>query len=375
MYPFGNAVENSIPPQKPEEFASIPVGDTVLNGTTVVDINKIRKSPIIYNPEYIIDFAKEGQYIEVSMILITGSTPNPIKKITRGKISAKGVAQGFKGPAMLSAEGDKLVLNPPETFVWGFKVPYTIAIKTSTGVDIKQGNTTIKSVAEGDINNETIPHEYMTLEEFKEWYNDAEVGNSTGVDFALSKFNDGRNLVPPDRIKTYFGDEVVKYMQNHPKQSPVMVFNSSQNTKVIGSTETVMNYYSDLDNEARASNAREFIKAWNNTIIPPHTIAYGSNKVFFVSVYDPDPQAKVKWASHGVCPPGRALRDAVLNAEFPLPSGMTMDYQDTISNYATVTSISVENTGDYPVKIIMWSDGDDGSELSIIYAEVIQLLP
>jgi hypothetical protein len=375
MFPVGNAVEKNFPPQNPTEIAAIPIGDTVMNGTDVVDENKIRKSPILYHPEYIMYYVEEGQYFEIFTSLTTGTATNPLNEITDSSISTNGTAKGFKGPGVLRVEGNKLVINPPNTFVWGYKIPYTVAVKTSTGIDIKQANKTIKSVTEKDISNDTIPHQYMTLDEFKEWYNDSEVGDNTSVDYALSNFSDGRNMVPPDKLKTYFGESVVKYMEDHPADIPVMAYDASQNQKVIGSSSTGMDYYEDLDNNARVENAQSFINAWNNTVIPPHTVAVGSNKVYYLSVYDPNPNATVKWASHGTCPPGRALRDSVLDAGFDLPTGMTMDYKDVISNYADlVTGIRVENNGDYPVKIIMWSDGDDGS-LSVIYAQVIQLLP
>lgn len=66
-----------------------------------------------------------------------------------------------------------------------------------------------------------------------------------------------------------------------------------------------------------------------------------------------------------------------MGAGFPLPIGMTMDYTDTVSNYADlITGIVVENTGDYPVKLVIWSDGStDGAGMSVIYAQVIELKP
>lgn len=374
MYPVGIAVGKYVPPQNPEEIASVPIGETVTNGTDVVDNNKIRKAPIVYHPEYLLEYAKNLQLWEIYSSLTSGAAPTPIKNVTGSGISDNGVAYGIDGPGMVTVQNNQLVVTNPK-FVWGYKVPYEVAVKTGSGVDIKQGNTTIKSVAEADINNTTIPTQYLTLDEFKNWYNSAQNGSSTPLEYSLSNFNDGRNTINPDRITTLFGEGVIKNMETHPQDQPIVVYDGATNLQVVSSTSTAMNYYSDLDNNARAHNSNQFIKAWNNTIIPPHSRAHGSTDVYYYSVYDPDPNATVKWASHGVCPPGRALRDASMDAGFPMPIGTTMDYTNAISNYADlITGVIVENTGDYPVKIVMWSDGGtDGAGMSTIYAQVIEL--
>lgn len=376
MYPVGIAVGKNIPPQNPAEIAALPLGETVLNGTDVVNDNNIRKYPLIYHPEYLLEYAKEYKIWDLYISLTTGAAPTLMDNITGGSISDNGIAEGVKGSGMLTIQGNKLIVTNP-TFVWGFKTPYTLAVKTKDGIELKQGNKTLKTVSEKDINNDTIPHQYMSLDEFKSWYNKSDVGNATAVDYALAYFNDGRTMVTPDKLKTYFGENVLKDMETHPQDQPIMAFNGAPNQLIIGDTSTIMNYYGDLDNVARAHNAKTFIDAWNNTIIPPHTEAHGSNNVSYVSVYDPDPNATVKWASHGTCPPGRALRDASLAAGFSLPTGMTMDYTDVISNFADlITGIRVENNGDYPIKIVMWSDGGvDGAGMSNIYAQIIQLRP
>jgi len=321
-----------------------------------------------------VEYAKKLKFWEIYTSLTTGAAPTPMKNITGSGISDSGIAEGIKGPGMLIVQDNKLIVTNP-TFVWGYKVPNTIAVKTDKGIDIKQGNNTIKSVSENDFNNDTIPHQYRSLDEFKSWYNSTSVGNFTALDYSLSNFNDGRNMVSTDKIATYFGEGVLKDMQTHPADQPIMAYNEAQSQQVISDTSTVMNYYATTSNTLRAYNANQFIKAWNNTIIPPHTSAHGSNDVYYVAVYDSDPNATTKWASHGTCPPGRALRDAVMGAGSPLPTGMTTDYTNTISNDADlIHGIIVENTNDYPIKIIMWRDGGhDGAGMSSIYAQVIEL--
>ncbi len=104
---------------------------------------------------------------------------------------------------MVTVNGSKLVVNPPETFVWGFKTPYTVAVKTDKGIDIKTENKTVKTVAAADISNDTVPTNYVNVKDLKEWYNSSDVGDSIGLDFSLSTFNDGRNSVPPSKILSY----------------------------------------------------------------------------------------------------------------------------------------------------------------------------
>lgn len=377
MYPLGTVLGKNIPPQNPEEISSVPIKETVLNGTKVVDNNKIRKEPLIYHPEYLMVYAKSQKYWELYTSLITGAAPIPIQYITGSGISENGMVEGIKGPGMLTVEDNKLIVTNP-TFVWGYKVPNTIAVKTDKGIDIKQqGGNTIRSVSESDFSNDTIPHQYKNLTEFQSWYNKSSVGESITLDYSLSNFNDGRNLVPADKIVTYFGESVLKDMQTHPPDQPIMAYNGATVKNLISETSTVMNYYATTSNILRAYNADQFIKAWNNTIIPPHTRAHGSNDVFYVAVYDSDPNATVKWAAHGTCPPGRALRDAVMGAGSPLPTGLTMDYTDSVSNYADLVSgIIVENPNDFPILIVMWSDGGvEGAGMSTIYAQVFELRP
>jgi len=374
MYPVGLATSKYIPEQNPEEMAILPIGETVTNGTAVVDTNKVRKVPIVYHPEYLIEYAKKLQIWEIYSGLTSGAIPMPIKNITGGGISDTGKAENIKGPGMLAIKNGKLTVTNP-TIVWGFKEPYTIAVKTKNGVDIKQGNKTIKSVAVSDFSNDTIPNDYISLDDFKKWHNSTTVGNNTTLDYALYNFNDGRNIIVPDRIASLFGEEVLNEMKTRPSKHPITVYEGSENQEVISSTSTGMSYYAEYDNVARAHNANQFIKAWNNTIIPPNTIGYGSSDVFYYSVYDPDPNATSKWASHGVCPPGRALRDASLGAGFPRPTGTTGDYQNAIApGVDIVTGIWVLNSRDYPVKIVMWSDGGaDGAGMNSIYVQIIEL--
>lgn len=376
MYPFGNAMGIHIPAQKPEEITALPIGSTVFNGTNVVNDNNIHKVPLLYHPEYLIQYAKDEKFTEIFTSLVTGTVPTPIKDVTNGSISDSGVAEGFTGPGMLTVQNNRLVVNPPNTFIWGDVTPYTVAVRTNNSVELMQNNKTVKTVSAQDISNDTIPHQYMSVDDFEKWYNNSNVGDSVNLDYSLSNLSDGRNIVTPDEIKTYFGDDVLKYMETHEVTSneTIMVYNGGKNEEIVGSSQTVMDSYAGMDNNARVFNAMSFIQAWNNTIIPPNSWGYCSDNVSYVSVYDPNPTQGVGWAEHGTCPPGRALRDASLDAGFSIPTGMTMDYTNVISDTASLTSgIQIYNNNDYPVKVIMWSDGDNTG--MPIYAQIVKLSP
>lgn len=138
MYPLGNMIEDQLPPQEPGEIASLNLGDTIVSGMIVVDDSKVRKTSIIYHPDYIIALVREGKYFKFVSALITGSVETPFQEITGGGISAWGVAQGFEGPGFLTVQDNKLVVSPPGTFIWGFKTPYLVGRKTKDGLEIKE---------------------------------------------------------------------------------------------------------------------------------------------------------------------------------------------------------------------------------------------
>jgi hypothetical protein len=363
-------MDTYIPAQDPVEIAAVGIGETVLSGQQVVDSSKIRKVPVLNHPEYLIEDLKSNQFMDFFMAITTGSVQTPINQITTGKISRYGNAIGFGGPGMVLVNGTKLVVKAPDTFVWGFKTPYTVAVKTDKGIDIKTQNKTVKTVAAADISNDTVPTTYVTDKDLKAWYNDSDVGDQIGLDFSLSSFSDGRNSVPPSKIVSFFGNDTVKYMSDYPSGAPVMVYNGATNQNVIASANSVLEGYAEYDNNLRAENAKTFVKAWNNTIVPPHTSASGKETVTFVGVYDPEEGG---YPSHGTCPPGRALRAAVMEAGCPLPIGMDSGYFSVSLDANPSTGIKVYNPTPYPLKIVMWTSGS-GVGMPI-YAQAIQYIP
>ncbi len=367
IFSFGRGVDAYVPPQNPAEIASVGIGDTVLSGQNVVNSNKVRKVPLLYHPEYLIGDLESNQFNDFYTALTTGSVETPITEVTSGNISKYGVATGFNGPGMVTVNGSKLVVNPPNTFVWGFKTPYTVAVKTAKGIDIKTQNVTVKSVAAGDISNSTVPSNYVSVKELKDWYNSSNVGDTIGLDYSLSKFSDGRNSVTPNQIANDFGNYTVQYMSEYPSGSPVMVYNAATNQTVVGSGQDTLGYYAEYDNAQREVNARVFVKGWNNTIVPPHTSASGKEDVSFQGVYDPTTHT---YPSHGACPPGRALRAAVMEAGCPLPSGMSSGFYSVELSSSPTTGIFVYNPTDYPIKIVIWTEGS-GTGMQL-FAQAVQ---
>lgn len=371
MYPFGNTVGSYYPSQGPTDITSLGIGDTVVAGTTVTDDSKIRKVPILYHPEYLIDDLSNMRFYDFMDAIITGTVKTPIEKITSDSISGNGIAQGFNGPGVLAVTDNKLTVIPPGNFVYGYKTPYTFGIKTKDGLQIMEGKNVLKVVPYDQISNSTIPHNYVSANSVKEWYKDASNGDRITLDYAIAKFNDGRNLVAPENIASLFGADVLNYMEHWPTGRPVMAYAASTTQKVIGTGNDVVGYYSEYNNVERAFNSQSFVNAWNGTIIPPHTTSSGKETVGFERVADP--KAPGGWASHGTCPPARALRAAAFGAGLGLPVGMQSGEFAMKIGYNPATDVTITNTKDYPIQIFMWTTGS-GTSMGL-HAKIVELIP
>lgn len=371
MYPFGNAVSEYYPPQGPTEITSLSLGDTVVSGTHVVDDSKIRKVPLLYHPEYLMDTLINMKIMDFIDALVTGTAKTPIGRITGNTISGSGNAQGFEGPGILAITENKLTVTPPGTFVYGYKSPYTFGIKTDNGLEIREGTNTIKVVPFNQISNDTIPHNYISANNVKKWFNSANRGERITLDYAITNFNDGRSTITPENIEKLFGNDIVKYMKQYPAGLPLLVYSASITEKVIGSNGDTLGSYPEYNDAIREQNSRAFVDAWDGTIIPPHTTSSGKETVGFGR--SPDPHAPGGWASHGVCPAARALRGAVFQAGFGLPTGLNSGEYAVDFGYNPATDVKIKNTKDYPVKIVMSTSGS-GPGMSI-HAKVIALMP
>jgi hypothetical protein len=371
MYPLGNVVGNFYLPQGPTDITALSIGDTVVAGTTVTDNGKIRKVPLLYHPEYLMYYISNMEFLDITDAVITGTVRTPTDQITSSSISKEGNAQGFNGPGVLAVTDNKLTVIAPGNFVYGYKTPYTFGIKTKDGLQITEGKNVLKVVPYNQISNDTVPHNYVSVNSIKEWYNSADTGDHITLDYAIANFNDGRKLITPENIQSLFGAEVLNYMENYPSGKPILVYGTSVTEKVIGTGADTLGFYAEYNNENREINAREFVKAWNGTVIPPHTTSSGKETVGFEKVTDP--HAPGGWASHGVCPAARTLRAAVSQAGFGLPVGLSWGEYAVKFGYNPAVDVTVTNTKDYPVKIVMWTEGS-GTGMTI-HAKVIELIP
>ncbi len=368
----GNTIEGNFPAQKPEEISSMPIGDTVVSGTKVVDDTKIRKVPIIYHFSYLNNLFKEEKYLQILNGVITGSLETPLVKIAGRHISAQGIAQGFDGPGFISVEGQQLIVQPPGTFVWGYKRGYTLGIKKKDGIEIKKGGTsgsTIKVISISEVNNDTVPLDYVNLKTVKEWYNSSDEGDVIYFDYSLSNFNDGRNLVPPEKIETFFGENTLTYMKNYPDGSPVMAYMGPHKEKSISSAAESIGSYPEYGDAARGYNAMSFSKAWNGTIVPPGSSSHGKQNVYFEAVYDPN--ATGNYATHGVCPAARSMRNAIGSAGLPTPSGIKWDHLSIEYGVSPTGDVAVYNNLNYPIKIVMWTQGSGAG--TVVYTKIVKL--
>jgi len=351
-----------------KRIAKYEMGATVLTGTDVINENNINKYPIISNLDYLVYQIKIIDIVGILQAITTGLVPLPISEFTKYGISDAGEAEGFIGPGILTTEDNRLVVKPPNNFVWGYKTPYTFGVKTEDGLAIVENNETIQTISANDINNNTIPNKYLSGEDVNKWFNRSDFGDNITLDYGLSYFSDNRTTIAPNDIEEFFGSDVVNYTQIYPSGSPVMVYMANYEERVVSDAYTYLGSYPQYNDNNRAYNAKQFAVAWNNTIIPPNSTSSGIEIVGFVS--SADPKAPGGYAAHGVCPPARTLRSIAMALGFPLPQGMNTDSEAVNFGVNPGSGIKVTNNGDVPVKIIMWTEGE-GSNM-IIYAKMIE---
>ncbi|MCD7781527.1 MAG: hypothetical protein LUG89_02355 [Methanosphaera sp.] len=335
-------------------------GSTVVSGDLLIDKTTIRKIPLTSDPTNILREIKNLDIVSVYTSIVTGATPMDVVK-NNTYITADGhVSSQLEGPGKVIIDSDgKIEIKTPTTMVWGYKLPYTYAVKNGDSIDLVTNNTTVKTVSSSDISNDTVPTDYVTASELKSWFNSADDGDNVTVDYYLGNFNDNRTGVyGKENIINAFGEDVYGYMRNYTSGAPVMVYTHNATEVAVSNATSVLEYLSGYPTETRAANAREFANGWNNTIIPPHTSAHGKENVSFTAIAEDE--ADSGSATHGVCPAGRSLRAAILALGNPLPTGMSSDDESILYDYRPTIDVSVTNNGDYPIKIVMWTTGSSG---------------
>lgn len=351
---------------------NLPVGQSMFENDSILGQHDPIELPLLSNvgclSHQILAFDLQG----LLMSLSTGYVPFDFSGISSSGIDSYGNVVDVEGPGFLTFEGDKLTVKQPDNYVWGYSDSYKYLNKTETGVDIVENGTVIQSVPESEIKNLNYSNDYYNNETIRSWYNyDAQVGSTFTLDKGMVGFSDGRNDISSSDVPIIFGQDVVDYAAEYPTGSPILLYAGNyteQKAEVYGTT---LGSHPEYGDDIREINARQFVEAWNGTIIPPNSTSSGKDYVYFESASDA--QAPGGSAAHGVCPPGRALRAAVTAEGFDLPVGMSWAEDCVMYGYNPTHDITVYNNHDYPVKITMWTEGE-GPGMGI-YAQLTRYIP
>lgn len=346
-------------------------GSTVISGDLLIDTANIRKEPLASNPMNILRSIKNADVVSVVRSILTGTSPKDVIKDDKYITPSGHISSDINGMGtVVFDDNGKLYVNKTERMVWGYKLPDTIAVKSGDSINLVRNNKTIKTVSKNDINNDTVPTDFISAAGLKEWFNSSKDGANITVDYYLGNFSDNRTAVHgKENITHLFGDYAYAYMRNYTPGAPVLVYDHNASAVKVSEGLSYVEYLAGYPTEIRAANAREFANGWNGTIIPPHGSAHGKENVSFTSIAEAE--AASGSATHGVCPPGRSLRQAILALGNPLPVGMSGAEEAILYEYRPTIDVLCSNNGDYPIKIVMWTEGESGS--TRIYTNIYEL--
>jgi hypothetical protein len=354
------------------EQYNLPIGQSMFENQSIVGTTDPVEVPLVSNFGFlgheIMAFDLQGMLLAFS----TGVIPFDFSNVVGDGIDSYGNVHDIDGPGFLTFAGDKLVVKEPDNYVWAYSAPYKWLQKTESGVDVYENGKKIESVPVNKIRNLTYSNDYYNASTIASWYNyDAAVGSKFTLEKGMVKFSDGRNNISSDDVPKIFGQDVVDYASEYPTGSPILLYSgnySEDDGEVYG---TSLGSHPEYGDSIREVNARQFVEAWNGTIIPPNSTSSGKDYVYFESASDAS--APGGSAAHGVCPSARALRAAVTSEGFPLPTGMTWDENAVLFGFNPAQDITVYNNHDYPVKIKMWTEGS-GTGMGV-YAQVVRYIP
>lgn len=346
-------------------------GTTVVSGDLLINRETMRKEPLTAFPNNILRPLKNRDFTTVYISLITGSAPKDVIK-NNSYITADGhISSKLEGPGTVIMDSNgKISVQPAKSMVWGYKLPYTVAVKDGDSIRLVENNTTVKTVKGSEINKDNVPSYFVNTTAMRSWFNSSKDGDNITVDYYLGNFNDKRAPVyGRENIIKDFGNSTFAYMRNYTSGAPVLVYEHNASEVEVSNGHSTVEYLSGYPTEIRASNAKEFADGWNNTIVPPHSSAHGKENVTFTAIAESE--ATSGSATHGVCPPGRSLRQAIMALGNPLPVGMSTGDEAILYEYRPTIDVSVSNNGDYPIKIVMWTEGSSGD--TQIYTKIYEL--
>ena len=346
-------------------------GSTVFAGDELIDNTKVNKYPLAINLNYLGSQILSGDLIGGVFSIMTGTVPVPASELVSGNVSDNGLVADFSGPGYIEFKNNTIFVHSPKNMVWGYNDPYTQAEKTAEGIDIinVRTNQTIEHIDGDNINNDTIKEEYLVSgDTIKYWYDHARQGARYTLEYSVAGINDGRSYIPPAQLRENFND-AYEYSVHYPAGAPIVIYNANPVSKVVSSSYTYLGDHSEYGNDNREHNSKQFCIAWNNTIIPANSTSCGKDGVGFTAVHDAE--AEGGSATHGVCPAARAMRNSLMALGIPLPVGMDSGQDAVLFGYSPSTGIKVTNTLDYPIKIVMWTEGS-GTDM-VIYSKIYQV--
>ena len=214
------------------EIAKYDNGSTVFAGDNVIDKNKIDKYPIISNFGSLLTQIGDGELADAFFSIATGAVPTPSSELLYGNVSSDGVVDDFEGPGYVVVDNDKITVNPPGDFVWGYNSPYLQAKIVPDGIDIfnNKTNQTVGHIDPKTMTNDTIPGQRVNVETLKYWYNHYGQGSKYNLDYCINGFNDNRSYITPDMLKEKFPEAFAQFkdvcatLENHYRDMQDMEF-------------------------------------------------------------------------------------------------------------------------------------------------------
>jgi hypothetical protein len=368
---FNTASANYTAKSVADEY-NLPIGQSMFENQSIVGTTDPVEVPLLSNFGFISHQIQAFDLQGILIALSTGVVPFDFSTVAGEGIDSYGNVVDVEGPGFLTYAGDKLVVREPDNYVWAYSAPYKWLQKTESGVDVYEDGKKIKSVPVDEIRDLEYKNDYYNASTIASWYNyDAAVGSKFTLEKGMVGFSDGRNNISSSDVPKIFGQEMVDYASEYPTGSPILLY-SGNYTEESGETYgTSLGSHPEYGDSIREVNARQFVDAWNGTVIPPNSTSSGKDYVYFESASDAS--APGGSAAHGVCPSARALRAAVTSEGFDLPVGMTWDEDAVLFGFNPAQDITVYNNHDYPVQIKMWTEGS-GTGMGI-YAKVVRYIP
>ena len=367
-----SATTTSYTAESVAENYHIPIGQSMFENQSIVGTSDNVEVPLVANVGFLTHQLMAFDLQGILRGVTTGIVPFDFSVVSSEGIDSYGKVVDIVGPGYLTFEGDKLAVKAPDNYVWGYSAPYKWLEKTESGVDVYENGTKIKSVPVDEIRNLDYHNDYYNASTIASWYNyDAQVGSTFTLEKGMVGFSDGRNNISSSDVPKIFGQSVVDYAAEYPTGSPILLYSGNYTTETGEVYGTSLGSHPEYGDSIREINARQFVEAWNGTVIPPNTTASGKDYVYFESASDAS--APGGSAAHGVCPSARALRAAVTSEGFGLPTGMTWDENAVLFGYNPARDITVYNNHDFPVEIRMWTEGS-GTGMGV-YAQVIRYIP